>query len=153
MSTDDIKLGYIGLGNQGMPMAKRLAEWPGGLVVFDVRTEAMTPLAELGASLADSVADVADADVIVAVALCVAEGSSVRVDVPLGSGVAVAVRVAVTVGEIVSVGGDPVIVGDGLGVSALITRRVERPVRSGAESTRSPFASAESGQSLPRKSA
>ncbi|MDG4665493.1 NAD(P)-dependent oxidoreductase [Mycobacterium sp. 236(2023)] len=63
MSTE-LKLGYIGLGNQGAPMAKRLADWPGGLVVFDVRTEAMTPLAELGASLADSVADVAAADVI-----------------------------------------------------------------------------------------
>lgn len=62
--TDDVKLGYIGLGNQGAPMAKRLVEWPGGLIVFDVRTEAMTPLAELGAELADSVADVAKADVI-----------------------------------------------------------------------------------------
>src|SRR6478672_3054399 len=62
--SDDVKLGYIGLGNQGAPMAKRLAGWPGGLVVFDVRTEAMTPLVELGASLADSVADVAKADVI-----------------------------------------------------------------------------------------
>ena len=45
-------------------MAKRLVEWPGGLIVFDVRTEAMTPLAELGATLADGVADVAEADVI-----------------------------------------------------------------------------------------
>lgn len=62
--SEDVKLGYIGLGNQGAPMAKRLVDWPGGVVVFDVRTEAMTPLAELGASLADSIADVADADVI-----------------------------------------------------------------------------------------
>ncbi|MFI5510070.1 NAD(P)-dependent oxidoreductase [Mycobacterium sp. NPDC051804] len=62
--TDERSLGYIGLGNQGLPMAKRLADWPGGLIVFDVRTEAMTPLAELGATLADSVADVAKADVI-----------------------------------------------------------------------------------------
>lgn len=62
--SEDVKLGYIGLGNQGTPMAKRLVEWPGGLVVFDVRAEAMTPLAQLGASLADSVADVAQADVI-----------------------------------------------------------------------------------------
>jgi 3-hydroxyisobutyrate dehydrogenase-like beta-hydroxyacid dehydrogenase len=62
--TSTVKLGYIGLGNQGLPMAKRLVEWPGGVVVFDVRTEAMTPLAELGATLADSVADVASADVI-----------------------------------------------------------------------------------------
>lgn len=59
-----MKLGYIGLGNQGAPMAKRLADWPGGLIVFDVRTEAMTPLAELGAELADDVAAVAAADVI-----------------------------------------------------------------------------------------
>ncbi|KIU14808.1 NAD(P)-dependent oxidoreductase [Mycolicibacterium llatzerense] len=60
----DVRLGYIGLGNQGAPMAKRLAEWPGGLVVFDMRAEAMAPFAELGATLADSVAEVAKADVI-----------------------------------------------------------------------------------------
>lgn len=59
-----MKLGYIGLGNQGAPMAKRLADWPDGLTVFDVRTEAMTPLAELGANLADDVAGVSVADVI-----------------------------------------------------------------------------------------
>jgi 3-hydroxyisobutyrate dehydrogenase-like beta-hydroxyacid dehydrogenase len=62
--TDDVKLGYIGLGNMGAPMAKRLVDWPGGLTVYDIRTEAMTPLAEAGASLADSVADVAAADII-----------------------------------------------------------------------------------------
>ena len=62
--SNEAKLGYIGLGNMGAPMAKRLVEWPGGVTVFDVRTEAMTPLAELGASLADSVADVAAADII-----------------------------------------------------------------------------------------
>jgi len=62
--SENVKLGYIGLGNQGAPMAKRLVEWPGGLIVFDVRTEAMTPLAEAGASLADGIADVAAADVI-----------------------------------------------------------------------------------------
>ena len=60
----EVKLGYIGLGNQGAPMAKRLVNWPGGLIVFDVRTDAMTPLAEAGASLADSIADVAAAEVI-----------------------------------------------------------------------------------------
>jgi len=64
MSEQDLKLGYIGLGNQGAPMAKRLVAWPGGVTVFDVRAEAMTPLAELGATLADTVADVAEADVI-----------------------------------------------------------------------------------------
>ena len=64
MSDSDVKLGYIGLGDMGAPMAKRLVEWPGGLTVFDLRLEAMTPLAEAGASLADSVADVAKADII-----------------------------------------------------------------------------------------
>jgi 3-hydroxyisobutyrate dehydrogenase-like beta-hydroxyacid dehydrogenase len=62
--SEQLKLGYIGLGNMGAPMAKRLVEWPGGVTVFDVRTEAMTPLAEAGAKLADSVADVATADII-----------------------------------------------------------------------------------------
>lgn len=62
--SDDLKLGYIGLGNMGSPMAKRLVQWPGGLIVFDVRTEAMTPLAEVGATLADGIADVAKADVV-----------------------------------------------------------------------------------------
>jgi 3-hydroxyisobutyrate dehydrogenase-like beta-hydroxyacid dehydrogenase len=59
-----LKLGYIGLGNQGKPMARRLVDWPGGLVVFDVRPETMRSFGERGAALADSVAGVADADVI-----------------------------------------------------------------------------------------
>jgi 3-hydroxyisobutyrate dehydrogenase-like beta-hydroxyacid dehydrogenase len=58
------RLGYVGLGNQGAPMAKRLADWPGGLTVFDVRPEAMEPLVQLGATAAGSLADVARADVI-----------------------------------------------------------------------------------------
>jgi 3-hydroxyisobutyrate dehydrogenase-like beta-hydroxyacid dehydrogenase len=58
------KLGYIGLGNMGTPMAKRMVEWPGGVTVYDIRTEAMTPLAERGALLADSVGSVAAADII-----------------------------------------------------------------------------------------
>ncbi len=62
--TDHEKLGYIGLGNMGAPMAKRLVNWPGGVIVYDIRAEAMTPLAEAGATLADSVADVAAADII-----------------------------------------------------------------------------------------
>jgi 3-hydroxyisobutyrate dehydrogenase-like beta-hydroxyacid dehydrogenase len=60
----DVKLGYIGLGNMGAPMARRLVDWPGGVTVFDVRADAMTPLAEAGASLADSVVDVAAAEII-----------------------------------------------------------------------------------------
>ena len=61
---EDVKLGYIGLGKMGAPMAKRMVDWPGGLTVFDIRAEAMTPLAEAGARLADSVSDLAAADII-----------------------------------------------------------------------------------------
>ncbi len=63
-AAEGCKLGYIGLGNQGAPMAKRLVDWPGGLIVFDVRAEAMTPFVEAGATAAVSVAEVAAADVI-----------------------------------------------------------------------------------------
>ena len=59
-----MKLGYVGLGNMGAPMAARLADWPGGLTVYDVRPEAMTPLVEAGARAATSLAEVASADVI-----------------------------------------------------------------------------------------
>jgi len=62
--SNKVRLGYIGLGNMGSPMATKMTEWPGGITVYDIRTEAMTPLAEKGASLADSVADVAVADII-----------------------------------------------------------------------------------------
>jgi 3-hydroxyisobutyrate dehydrogenase-like beta-hydroxyacid dehydrogenase len=61
------RLGYIGLGNMGAPMAKRMVEWPGGVTVFDLRTEAMTPLVQAGAGPADSVADVAAAADIISV--------------------------------------------------------------------------------------
>jgi 3-hydroxyisobutyrate dehydrogenase-like beta-hydroxyacid dehydrogenase len=62
--SEHAKLGYIGLGNQGAPMAKRYLDWPGGLTVFDVRDEAMAPFVEGGATAAASVAEVADADII-----------------------------------------------------------------------------------------
>lgn len=58
------KLGFIGLGNLGAPMAKRLVDWPGGLIVFDVRADATTSFADAGVDVADSVGDVAAADII-----------------------------------------------------------------------------------------
>jgi 3-hydroxyisobutyrate dehydrogenase-like beta-hydroxyacid dehydrogenase len=57
-------LGFIGLGNMGAPIAKRLLDWPGGLTVFDVRAEAMAPLVDAGATAATSLADIAAADII-----------------------------------------------------------------------------------------
>ena len=59
-----MRLGFIGLGSMGAPMAMRLAAWPGGLVVHDLREEATEPLAAAGATVAGCVGDVAAADVI-----------------------------------------------------------------------------------------
>ncbi|MEO6317290.1 MAG: NAD(P)-dependent oxidoreductase [Acidimicrobiales bacterium] len=53
--TDVGAVGFIGLGQIGAPMAGRLVGWSGGLHVFDVRAEAMTPLVEQGAAQAEGV--------------------------------------------------------------------------------------------------
>ena len=58
------KLGYIGLGSMGAPMAMRLVAWPGGLIVHDVRDEATAPFAAAGAAVATGLADVAAAQLI-----------------------------------------------------------------------------------------
>ncbi|MEQ1788665.1 MAG: NAD(P)-dependent oxidoreductase, partial [Acidimicrobiales bacterium] len=49
-------VGFIGLGQIGAPMAARLAAWPGGLHVFDLRPEAADALVEQGATRAESAA-------------------------------------------------------------------------------------------------
>ncbi len=64
---DGPAVGFIGLGQMGRPMAARMAAWPGGLNVHDVRPEAMAPLAEAGAATAASVAEVAKAAGIISV--------------------------------------------------------------------------------------
>lgn len=61
---ETLQVGYIGLGSMGSPMAMRLVGWPGGLTVYDVRDEAIAPLAEAGASIAAGVPAVAGADLI-----------------------------------------------------------------------------------------
>ena len=57
-STMDI--GFIGLGNMGGPMARRLIEAGHKLVVYDTRNDAVAPFVALGAQLASSPQDVAD---------------------------------------------------------------------------------------------
>ncbi len=52
-------VGFIGLGNMGAPIARRLLAWPGGLVVCDVRAEATEPFVAEGASAAPTPAEVA----------------------------------------------------------------------------------------------
>jgi 3-hydroxyisobutyrate dehydrogenase-like beta-hydroxyacid dehydrogenase len=53
-------IGFIGLGNMGQPMARRLIEAGHKLIVYDTRNDAAAPLVALGAQLASSPADVAD---------------------------------------------------------------------------------------------
>ncbi len=53
-------IGFIGLGNMGAPMARRLIEAGHTLIVYDTRNDAVAPLVALGAQLASSPQDVAD---------------------------------------------------------------------------------------------
>jgi len=61
---DEMRLGYIGLGGMGAPMATRLTGWPGGLVVYDVREEAAAGFGGAGVDVAAGLPDVAAADLI-----------------------------------------------------------------------------------------
>jgi 3-hydroxyisobutyrate dehydrogenase len=60
-STEDAvgRVGFIGLGDIGKPMAKRLASWPGGLTVFDIAPEPVAELAAAGAEAAGTVEELA----------------------------------------------------------------------------------------------
>src|SRR5579871_3177224 len=53
-------IGFIGLGNMGFPMARRLIEARHRLFVFDSRKEVMDRMVALGAKAASSPKDVAD---------------------------------------------------------------------------------------------
>ena len=60
-------VGFVGLGQIGLPMASRLADWPGGLIVYDARPAAMEPLEGAGATSAASVAELAGSAAIISV--------------------------------------------------------------------------------------
>ena len=55
-----MEIGFIGLGNMGFPMARRLIEAKHQLVAFDTRKEAIDQLIKLGAQAASTPKDVAD---------------------------------------------------------------------------------------------
>jgi 3-hydroxyisobutyrate dehydrogenase len=53
-------VGFIGLGNIGKPMARRLTDWPAGLWVCDIDTAAVSALEAEGAKVAATPRDVAE---------------------------------------------------------------------------------------------
>lgn len=55
-----MRIGFIGLGHMGFPMARHLVEANYDVVAFDTRQEAVDDLVELGAQSGTSVKDVAD---------------------------------------------------------------------------------------------
>ena len=64
MSEYEHKLGWIGMGRMGFPMAERLAKAGCELVVWNRTRAKAEPLAELGAVIVDRPADLADADIV-----------------------------------------------------------------------------------------
>jgi 3-hydroxyisobutyrate dehydrogenase-like beta-hydroxyacid dehydrogenase len=53
-------VGFVGLGQMGRPMARRLADWPGGLWVHDVAPDAVASLERTGAKRAATPREVAE---------------------------------------------------------------------------------------------
>lgn len=93
------RLGYIGLGSMGAPMAQRLVGWAGGLVVYDVRPEASAPFAEAGAAVAASPADVATADLISVTVLDDAQVRDVVAELAAHAAPGTVIAIHSTIGE------------------------------------------------------
>ena len=70
------RLGYVGLGNIGGPMAGRLAKWPGGLTVFDLASDAVATVVDQGARAASSLSELATSSDIIGI--CVRDDAQVR---------------------------------------------------------------------------
>lgn len=64
MSTNDVKIGWIGTGRMGFPIVERLLAAGCDVSVYNRTRSKAEPLAEQGARLADSPADLADRDVV-----------------------------------------------------------------------------------------
>lgn len=72
---DRARLGYVGLGNIGGPMAGRLAE-AGPITVFDLSADALAPVVDAGATVAADLADLARSSDVVSI--CVRDDQQVR---------------------------------------------------------------------------
>src|ERR1700704_1508357 len=65
LTNENTRLGFIGIGNMGSRMAKRLLEHGYQVIAYNRRREAAEALTKFGATVADSIADLAsEADVI-----------------------------------------------------------------------------------------
>ncbi|MCM6772697.1 NAD(P)-dependent oxidoreductase [Nocardia sp. CDC159] len=62
-------VGFIGLGSMGAPMAQRLLDRPGGLVVCDTRPEVLEPFVTAGAEAVDAAAEVGARAAVISVAV------------------------------------------------------------------------------------
>lgn len=94
-----MRLGFVGIGNMGLPMALRLMDQGYSLTVFDIRKERVHPLIARGARAANSPADVASEVQVVLVNLAtpevvrevalgphgIIEGSAVRIYMDLST--------------------------------------------------------------------
>jgi len=67
MSAAPAPVGFIGLGNIGGPMAKRLIGWAGGLTVCDALPAATEPFAAGGAHVATTPAELAERSTVISI--------------------------------------------------------------------------------------
>ncbi|MGC4961811.1 NAD(P)-dependent oxidoreductase [Gordonia sp. DT218] len=88
--TAPARLGYVGLGNIGGPMAGRLAKWEGGLTAFDLSEEALGKVVDQGATAATSLGDLAAKSDIIGI--CVLDDTQVRTVVAGDGGLLSAAR-------------------------------------------------------------
>jgi 3-hydroxyisobutyrate dehydrogenase len=79
-----VRIGFIGLGNMGSPIAARLVKAGADVIGFDPSAEARDRLRAIGGRVVDSAAGVADAELVI----LMLPGSAVVESVLLGDGVA-----------------------------------------------------------------
>jgi 3-hydroxyisobutyrate dehydrogenase len=80
-----MKIGFIGLGNMGAPMAQNLLKAGHDLVVFDLSTDALSQLSKAGASISQSISELASNPKIEAIITMLPASQHVR-SVYLGQG-------------------------------------------------------------------
>jgi 3-hydroxyisobutyrate dehydrogenase-like beta-hydroxyacid dehydrogenase len=78
----DQRVGFVGLGNLGQPMALTLTEAGFDVTVFDLREEAMEPCLDAGASRAENVSELGSTTDVVGIAV---RGDDTLKDVVLGA--------------------------------------------------------------------